>query len=153
MRTFFAILLLTMTSLADSTVNRPWIQIAMWQPDATIRVEFANVQPFTDVLEIQRFNAGMNDEKIKVNPSTLPRTQMNGQAEVIIWTDTNVFSGAIYSYRMRLITGTAKGPWSLEVQAIQSTDQNNEISSNAARHSILPSRGVRGTAQGYGPGH
>lgn len=142
MKSLIAALLLTMTTLADAPINRPWIQIAVWQPDATIRVDFSNVS-ITDVIQVQRLNGGMKDAQIVVNVLTLSRTQMDGQPEVIAWFDNGVFQGGDYSYRMRIINGAVKGPWSFEVRASQPTDQTNENSSTAVRHSILPSRGMR----------
>lgn len=140
MKYLIAALLLTMTTLAESPINRPWIQIAVWQPDATIRVDFSNVS-ITDVIQVQRLNGGMKDAQIVVNVLTLSRTQMDGQPEVIAWFDNGVFQGGDYSYRVRIINGAVKGPWSFEVRAIQPNE--NIETPGAVRHSILPSRGMR----------
>lgn len=91
--------------------NRPWIRDIRWDGNAVL-VEFGGM-PMSEVVQIERMRNGFNDRRTIVALASLERGQFVGYPQFFRWRDTNdVVHGFAYTYRLRVVSGESKGPWS-----------------------------------------
>lgn len=109
-----AALILGLIAQAED-VARPWIR-QVYQSGSVVTVEFSGPS-ITDVLQVERNQNGLRDKRMLISLFALERFQMSGQPEVYRWRDTNdIVLNTTYTYRVRIATGSEKGPWSREIE-------------------------------------